>query len=314
MNTQQLGNTGVEVSTLCLGTMYFGTKTDKDESFRVLDGYVNAGGRFIDTANGYAHWVEGGQGGESEALLGEWMRLRDNRSALFIASKVGFDYSDAERGLRASQIEEECHKTLKRMGIDTIDLYYAHVDDRNTPLEESLKAFDRLVKTGKVRFVGASNYLAWRLEQARWISLVNDWAQFCCVQQRYTYLRPKPGANFDPQIMTNDDLLDYCRNSGMTLLAYSTLQGGAYTRADRPIPDQFSDPVNEQRLATVREVAVETGATVNQVILKWMIQSSPPIIPLIAASSDAQLEDNLGTLNVNLSVEQMVRLDTAGNA
>jgi len=314
MNTRKLGITGVEVSAMCLGAMFFGTKTDRDASYRALDGYLDGGGSFIDTANGYAHWIEGGYGGESETLLGEWMRERGNRSDVFIASKVGFAYSDAERGLTARQIEEECNKSLKRMGIDTIDLYYAHVDDRNTPLEETLEAYDRLVQTGKIRFVGASNYVPWRLEQAKSISEANGWSQFCCIQQRYTYLKPKPGASFGAQVWTTEELRDYCQNSGISLLAYGVLLAGAYTRSDRPMPDQFDDPVNEPRRAVLDAVAAETDATVNQVILKWMMQSDPPVIPLIAASSDAQLAENLGTLQVNLSADQMERLNSAGIA
>lgn len=194
MRTVPLGNTGVDVSALCLGAMYFGTRNDERTSFELLDQYVAAGGTFIDTANIYAHWVEGGQGGESESLLGRWMKARGNRADLFLASKVGFNMPGVERGLTAAQIEAECEKSLRRMGVETIDLYYAHVDDRVTPLDETLAAFDRLVRAGKVRFIGASNYLAWRLEQAHWVSKTHDWASFCCVQQRYTYLRPKPGA------------------------------------------------------------------------------------------------------------------------
>lgn len=312
MQTQQLGHTGVQVSALCLGAMFLGTRTPKEASVRILDTYVDAGGSFIDTANIYAHWIPGFRGGESETLLGEWMRERGNRSTLFIASKVGFGYPGVEQGLRAAQIEQECEKSLQRMGIDAIDLYYAHVDDRKTPLEESLEALDRLVKAGKVRFVGASNYLAWRLEQARWISETRGWTQLCCIQQRYTYLRLRPGATFSPQVMANDDLLDYCNSTGMTLLAYSVLLGGAYTRADRSMPEQVSGADNEKRLATLRAVAQEIGATVNQVVLRWMMQSSPAILPLIAASDEAQLQENLGALDIRLSPEQMERLDKAG--
>jgi aryl-alcohol dehydrogenase-like predicted oxidoreductase len=309
MDKLKLGQTGVEVSALCLGAMYFGTRNDAETSQAILDAYVEAGGSFIDTANIYAFWVGGFRGGESETVLGEWMRARNNRPDLFIASKVGFAYGDVGMGLRAWQIEEECNKSLRRMNIDTIDLYYAHVDDRDTPLEETMQAFDRLVKAGKVRFIGASNYLPWRLEQARWISQVNGWAQFCCIQQRYTYLPLRPGTSFSPQVTANEELLDYCKNSGMTLLAYSVLLGGAYTRPDRAIPEQLSGPDNEQRLATLRAIAEETGATANQVILKWMLQSSPAVIPLIAASSNEQLQENLGALEIQLSPDQMDRLN-----
>jgi len=312
MQTQPLGHTGVQVSALCLGAMYLGTRNDAASSQRILDAYVDAGGTFIDTANIYAHWAEGGRGGESETLLGEWMQQRGNRSRLFIASKVGFDYPGTEIGLRASQIREEAERSLKRLGVDTIDLYYAHVDDRSTPLDETLKAFDDLVQAGKVRFVGASNYRAWRLEQARWTSETNGWAQFCCVQQRHTYLPVRPGASTGRQTAANIDLTDYCAETGMTLLAYSVLLGGAYTRDDRPLPDTYDNDDNQTRLDALRAVAAETGTTLNQVVLRWLMQSTPAVIPLVAASSEAQLQENLGALAFELTAEQMQRLNTAG--
>lgn len=312
MKTLALGDSGIEVSALCLGAMLFGSRDDEQISFRLLDQYVDAGGTFIDTANIYAHWIDGASGGESESLLNKWMRERGNRERLFIATKVGFAYPGIERGLSARQIEEEVEKSLGRLGIDTIDLYYAHVDDRNTPQEETLEAFDRLVRAGKVRTVGASNFLAWRLEEARCISRANDWAQYCCVQQRFSYLRPKPGASFDPQIAANDDLLDYTANRDMTMLAYSPLLGGAYTREDRGFSQQYVGPDSDARLKVLRQVAQETGATANQVVLAWMLHSDPPVIPVIAASRAEQLDENLGALDVHLSAEQMQRLNEAG--
>lgn len=312
MKTRPLGQTGVEVSALCLGAMYFGTRTDEETSRQLLDHYLEADGTFIDTANIYAHWIPGGKGGESEALLGRWMKERRNRQQLFLASKVGFQYPGVERGLKAEQIEAECDKSLQRLGVDTIDLYYAHVDDRNTPLEETLAAFDRLVQAGKVRFIGASNYLAWRLEKAGWVSQVNNWASFCCIQQRYTYLRVKPGGSTDPQVVVNDDLLDFCRSEGLTLLAYSALLGGAYTRRDRPMPEVYLSPDSEARLAVLKQVTEETGASPNQVILAWMMQGQPSILPLIAASTPAQLQENIDALQLHLSDEQLEQLATAG--
>jgi aryl-alcohol dehydrogenase-like predicted oxidoreductase len=308
MKTIPLGGTGLQVSALCLGAMFFGTRTDAATSLRLLDAYAEAGGRFVDTANIYASWIDNGTGGESETLLGEWMRTRRNRAQIVIASKVGFPYPGVERGLRAAQIEAECDKSLKRLGVETIDLYYAHVDDRNTPLDETMRAFDHLVQAGKVRFIGASNYLAWRLEEARWTSRSGGLATFCCIQQRHTYLRVRPGASFGAQVVANEDLLDYCRSHNVTVLAYGALLGGAYSRADRPLPDQFAMPDNERRLHTLRAVADESGATVNQVILRWMLQSSPVVLPLIAASSDAQLAENLAALDADLAPAQMERL------
>ena len=311
MRTVPLGNTGVEVSVFCLGTMYFGSRMGKEMSYRLLDQYVEAGGAFLDTANIYAWWVPGCVGGESETLLGEWMRERQNRSQMFIATKVGFQYPGVERGLSAHQIETECEKSLERLGVETIDLYYAHVDDRNTPMEETMEAFDRLVRAGKVRFIGASNFLAWRLEEARWVSQTHGWAEYCGIQQRYSYIHPKPGAGFDPQIAANDDLLDYCRSRGITMLAYSPLLGGAYTRADRSFPDQYLGPDTDARLAALRTVAEEVGATANQVVLAWMVQSDPPVIPLVAASTVEQMRENLGALEVELDAGQMARLNDA---
>lgn len=311
MRTVPLGQTGVDVSIYCLGAMYLGTRNDATSSYRLLDQYVAAGGTFIDTANIYAHWIEGFCGGESETLLGEWMRARGNRSDLFIASKVGFEYPGVSRGLRAEQIEEECNKSLRRLGVDTIDLYYAHVDDRNTPLEETMSAFDRLVKAGKVRFIGASNFLAWRLAKVHALSEANGWPDYCCIQQRYTYLRPKPGTTFDPQLAVNDDLLDYCRSNQITLLAYSSLLSGAYTRPERAISEQYLGPDSDARLAALRQVAAAHGVTPNQAILAWMMQSDPLVVPVMAAGSEAQMQENLDALELQLSAEEMNLLNSA---
>jgi aryl-alcohol dehydrogenase-like predicted oxidoreductase len=311
MRTVPLGGTDVRVSAFCLGTMHFGSRTDRETSYRLLDQYVEAGGSFLDTANIYARWVPGFKGGESETLLGEWMRECGNRSQTFVATKVGFQYPGVERGLRAHQIEAECEKSLQRLGVDAIDLYYAHVDDRDTPMEETMEAFDRLVKAGKVRFIGASNFLAWRLEEARWVSQTRGRAEYCCIQQRYSYIRPKPGASFDPQIATNDDLLDYCRVRDITMLAYSPLLSGACTRADRAFSEQYLGPDTDVRMAALKAVASEVGATANQVVLAWMVQSDPPVIPLVAASTVGQMEENLRALEIEFSPEQMTRLNEA---
>ncbi len=312
MKTTKLGRSGVDVSIYCLGAMYFGSRNDRATSYRMLDRYVDAGGSFIDTANIYAWWVEGCRGGESETLLGEWMRERRNRDRVFIASKVGFQYDDVARGLSAAQIETECEKSLRRMGIDTIDLYYAHVDDRNTPMHETMEAFDRLVRAGKVRYIGASNFMAYRLERAHTLSKQNGWPDYVCLQQRYTYLRPKPGASFDPQLSLTDEIIDYCRANQVTILAYSSLLSGAYTRPDRPLPDQYRGPDADVRLAALREIAAAHNATPNQVILAWLTQQEPPIIPVMAASTDEQMSENLAALDLRLSAEEMERLNTAG--
>jgi aryl-alcohol dehydrogenase-like predicted oxidoreductase len=311
MKTLHLGMTGVEVSALCMGVLYFGNRIGNEVSYHLMDRYVNGGGSFFDTANIYSFWISGFQGGESEIALGQWMRDRKNRSQLFIASKVGFAYQNVERGLRADKIQTECEKSLQRLETDVIDLYYAHVDDRDTPLEETMEAFDRLIKAGKVRYIGASNFMAWRLEKARMVSRANGRAEYCCIQQRYSYLRPKPGATFGAQVCVNEDLLDYVQSEGIRLLAYSPLLNGAYTRADRDFQEQYLGPDTDARLATLRAVAEEMDVTANQIVYAWMMQSDPPVIPLMAASTDEQIEEDLGALEMNLSDAQMSRLNNA---
>ncbi|MFC1997509.1 aldo/keto reductase, partial [Chloroflexota bacterium] len=307
-----LGNTGENVSALCLGAMYFGTRQNQAESFHLLDQYYEAGGTFIDTANIYAWWVDGFKGGESETVLGAWMKERKNRDQVFIASKVGFGYQDVPITLKSDIIEQEVNKSLKRLGVDTIDLYYAHNDDRKTPLEDTLEAFHRLLDAGKIRYIGASNYLAWRLEEARWLSLISEWPEYCCVQQRHSYIRRKHGTTFKPQVAANEDLFDYVKNRGITLLAYSALLSGAYTRIDRAVQGQYLGEDTDNRLATLKAVAIETGATPNQVILAWMLQSDPQVLPLIAASTGKQMQENLEALEVSLTTEQMKQLDNSG--
>jgi aryl-alcohol dehydrogenase-like predicted oxidoreductase len=314
MRTVRLGNTNAQVSALCLGAMYFGTRNDEATSFRLLDQYVEAGGTFIDTANIYAHWVEGFRGGESEAVLGRWMKSRQNRSKLFIATKVGFDIQaqGVPGNLSARWIASECEKSLERLGIETIDLYYAHKDDYGTPMAETLEAFDRLIKDGKVRFIGASNFTAWRLEEARWTSITQSLSEYCCLQQKHTYLRPKPGASFGINLTINEDLVDYCLNRKITLLAYSTLLSGAYTRPDIEVPGEYLGQDTQARLLALKTIAQEKGATVNQIILAWMLHSDPFVLPLIAASSEEHLKENLQALEISLNEDDMQRLDQAG--
>ena len=239
------------------------------------------------------------------------MKARSNRDQLFLASKVGFGYPGVEKCLKPDVIITECEKSLKRLGVETIDLYYAHVDDRETALDETLLAFDKLVKDGKVRYIGASNYAAWRLEQSLWFSEISKLASFVAVQQRYTYARPNYNANFGAQLVANQELIDCCQANNLTLLAYSVLLGGAYVR-EGEFDAGYRGPDSDARLVVLKEVAQETNATVNQVVLAWMLHSDPPVLPLTAASTKERLQENLGSLNVSLSAEQMQRLNAAG--
>ncbi|HUX21547.1 MAG TPA: aldo/keto reductase [Spirochaetia bacterium] len=315
MKVVKLGKSNAEVSSLCFGAMYLGSKTNESTSIRLLDQYVEAGGSFVDTANAYARWVPRCQGGESEALLGRWMKARGNRSQLFLASKVGFSspVDGLEFGASAKQIEIACEASLRRLGTDVLDLYYVHADDRVSPLAERLEAFDRLVRAGKVRHCGASNFMEWRLEEACWTAKEKGWAEYCCVQQRYSYVRPQAGSIYDPHVTVDEEFLDYVRNRGLTILAYSPLLGGAYSRSDREFPEQYSGPDTDLRLTTLGVVASSRGATVNQVVLAWLLQSDPVSIPVIAASTQEQLAELLASDRVELTSDELHRLSSAGN-
>ena len=322
MKKIQLSQTGVEVSCLCLGTLRFGTRNNYEQSAQLMDMYVEAGGRFIDTANCYDQWCSQGKGGESEVTIGRWLRERGLRDRLFIATKVGFGYRDVPDGLAASTIISECENSLRRLGTDRIDLFYAHHDDPNIPLEETLSAFNKLVKDGKIRFFGASNYLAWRLADADAVAkrlgeaetaAQNGWVSFTCVEQRCTYLRPNPGADFSPQQIVEQNLMSYCDARGKTILPYTPLLRGAYVRSDRPIPSPYLSPDTDARLAVLHEVAQELGATANQVVLAWMMHRQPPLLPVFSARNPEQMKENLGALDIALSAEQMKRLDQAGH-
>ncbi|WP_437668913.1 aldo/keto reductase [Sorangium sp. So ce131] len=326
MKTIDFGGTGTQVSALCLGCMYFGTKTDERTSYALLDQYYERGGRFLDTANNYAFWVSGGVGGESESLLGRWMKERKNRGEIFLATKVGGKPTvpgaglESAEGLRANVIVRAVEESLSRLGTDVIDLYYAHVDQRTVPLEETLEALDRLVKQGKVRHLGCSNMTAWRIAEARTLSRINGWSPYRCAQQWHSYLRPRPGTGgievpergFTFQVNVDDDLLDFCRmNEDFTIVAFSSLLLGAYTRPDRPLPEKFIGADTDARLRVLESVAQETGSTRNQVVLAWLRQGKPAMVSIIAASTTAQLQENLGSLDLVLSDEQMQRLTDA---
>ena len=313
MKKLKLGSSDVEVSTLCFGTDLIGSRIDREMSFRLLDLFRENGGTFVDTGNFYSAWLPGCKGGESETTIGQWMKDRGCRGEMAIATKLGFDYPGCEGGLSAPEIERECEKSLRRLGAERLDLYYAHRDDAQTPLEETMGAFDRLIRAGKVRAIGASNLKVWRISEANTVARANGWAGYCAVEQRHTYFRPRQGADFGPQICIDEDTKEYARARGLTLIAYSALLQGAYTREDRPVPAQFAGPDADARMETLKAVAAESGATPNQVIIAWLLQGEPFVLPIVAGSQPEQLIENLGALKVTLSQDQIKRLDVAGN-
>ena len=313
MDKVQLGNSGVWASALAMGSDVLGSKIDRTTTFGLLDYFADRGGTLIDTANFYASWLPGCQGGESETAIGAWMKARGNRNQLLISSKLAFDYPGSPGGLTAQQIERECEKSLKRLQTDHLDIYYAHRDDFATPMEETMAAFDRLVKAGKVRVLGASNLPIWRIAEANTIAAAHGWHGYQVIQQRYTYVRPRHGADFGPQIFLSEEIKAFAKHHGITLVAYSVLLQGTYTRPERQLPAQFAGVDSDERINALKSVAGELGVSPNQVVIAWMRQSDPSILPIIAGSRTEQLQENIDALKLTLSNEQMGRLTTAGN-
>jgi aryl-alcohol dehydrogenase-like predicted oxidoreductase len=319
------GHTSFEVSALCLGTMFMGTRTDEETSFAILDRFVEAGGTFLDTANNYNAWV-GGYGRDSEDVLGRWLAARGNRDDLRIATKLGAGKKDPDlplantpptnfEGLGAATIDREAHESLRHLGIDRIDVLYGHVDDRETPLEETVGAFGKLVDEGVVGIPGISNVALWRVVEARETAARLGVAPYGAVQQCYSYVYPRP-----QPIRTNwatPELLDYARSTGtddrpgLAVMAYSPLHQGAFTRDDKPLYDGSDHAGSRARIAELRAVAAELGATPNQVALAWLLGGEVPVVPVLGASSVAQLDEALGAADLLLDADTRARLDNA---
>lgn len=314
------GTGGLDVSALCLGALRFGSMTDETTAFAILDRFLDAGGTFIDTANTYAFWIDGCTGEESENLIGRWLSSRGARDRVVLATKAGAlpvpldaAWPEKAEGLAPEVMRRQAEASLRRLGTDRIDVFYSHIEDRKTSVHEQVAGLGALVTDGKVRVLGASNHTAWRIEQARAAARELSVTGYTCVQQRYTYLQPRPGVDFGVNPHTSEELLDYVRSEPdeLTLLGYSTLLSGVYSRDDRPVPAEYDHPGTGARIAAVRSVAAETGATPNQVVLAWLLGGSPAVLPIIGVSSVGQLDECLGALELELDAEQRSRLDAA---
>jgi len=312
METHTYGVIDTPLSEMGLGIVKYGSSIPDEIAFSLFDGFIAAGGNLIDTANMYAHWIIPGEdmgGGESEDCLGRWMKVRKNRNKIFISTKVGQAYPGVSAGLRAETIITECEKSLRRLGVETIDLYFSHADDRQTPIEETMEAYHKLITSGKVRYIGASNLRTWRIAASEQIALANNWTPYCCIQQKYTYMQPGEGQDDDFLFTANTDIFDYAASTRLPLLAYSPLLGGSYTSKEKTIPQRYSTQPNTERLKRLHIVQEQTGKTINQIVYRWLLQQNLPIIPLTSPSTRKQMEENLGALDFELSEEQMQRLN-----
>ena len=314
MEMRALGRAGLQVAPICLGGNVFGWTCDEPTSQAVLDAYVAGGGNFIDSADVYARWAPGNVGGESEAILGRWMRARGNREQLVIATKVGSAIGDGpnQRGLSRQHIVAAVEASLRRLQTDYIDLYQAHIDDAATPLDETLRAFDDLLRQGKVRYIGASNYSAWRLVQALWTSDRHGYAPYVCVQPRY---------NLVDRADYERELEPACLALGVGVITYSALGGGFLSgkyRRDGALPTTARADSVRQRymhergwavLDALLAVAEARGATPTQVALAWQLARPSVTAPIASATSVAQVQELLGAAALKLTTEELAALD-----
>ena len=316
--------TSRSVSVLSLGAMHFGTATDEATSFAILDRYVEAGGTFVDTSGNYAFWANGTQGGESEELLGRWRRSRGVGDELVIATKVGArplspgtSFTDNPEGLSARVIRESAERSLDRLGLSRLDVLYAHIEDPKVPLAETVEGFAALVAEGTVGLLGVSNHWAWRVERARGLAAAAGLPGYEVLQYQHSYLRPRadlPGvlSADGQQGVVGGDLLSYLRaEPSLAMVVYSPLLKGGYVHTDRLDAVEYGHPGTAARLTALAEVARDAGATVNQVVLAWLMGGELPVIPLVGASSLAQLEESLAAVDLELTAAQRTRLDEA---
>ncbi|WP_166353820.1 aldo/keto reductase [Phytoactinopolyspora limicola] len=316
-----------EVSAIALGAMKLGGTVDDDTSFAILDRFADAGGTFIDTANNYMFWEPGCSPNDSEQLIGRWRASRgiQDGDGIVIATKLGARPTlpgggmESWEGLSAPAIRAAVGGSLERLGVDAIDLLYPHVEDRTVPLEETLGALAELVSAGTVRLVGASNHRAWRLERASAITATRDWPRYSVLQLRYSYLRPRLDIRLPElgHVHVTEDHLDFLRTENAdgrptALVVYTPLLYGAYTREDRELPAPYDHPGTPLRLAALDTVAKQTGATYNQVVLAWLMDHDPPIIPLVGVSTVAHVDEAVEATQLKLTAEQRELLDRAG--
>ncbi|MFI8945054.1 aldo/keto reductase [Streptomyces sp. NPDC053750] len=303
---------------IVLGTMDFGTRVDPDRAFAILDAFVAGGGVWLDTANCYSFWTDPrGVGGASERVIGAWLRARPGaRDTVRIATKVRHNplvphAPESAEGLSERAIHAGVEESLGRLGVDHVDLLWAHAEDRTVPLEETVGAFGELVAKGVALRVGAANHAAWRVERARSLARERGVEPWTCLQLRHSLIQPRPLAPVPEgghRMLTAEDL-DLARSEGLAVWSYSSLMWGSYVRADKPLPPTYDHPGTTRVLAVLDDVAGELSATRNQVVLAWLMRQG--IDPIVGASRVEQIEEALAAPHVRLGDEHLARFAEA---
>lgn len=315
MEKRPLGSSDLSVSELCLGTMTMGWQNDERESLRILDHAFHRGITFIDTADIYSNWVEENRGGESETILGKWLKTK-KRTEIVLATKARgrmWDGEDGE-GLSRSHLMRACDDSLRRLGVDYIDLYQCHSPDEWVPLEETVEALGDLVKAGKVRWLGLSNYTAAQHKQANEIADQKRLPRFIASQPKY---------NLICRTRVEPELAEYCRRENVAIIPYSPLEGGLLTGKyipGEPLPKDARHTLNQRApekltpqvvrvLEKLKQISRRRSETMTQTALAWCLTKPFITSPIIGATSLAQLDDSLGAAGKRLSSEEERVLD-----
>ena len=312
MEKRKLGNSGIEIAPLALGGNVFGWTIDEVTSFKVLDGFIDVGFNLVDTADVYSRWKRGNEGGESETIIGNWMKKSGNRDKVIVATKVGMELADG-KGLAKARIFKCVEDSLKRLQTDYIDLYQSHKDDLDTPQEETLEAYAELVKQGKVRAIGASNFSAARLGEALEISKQKGYPSYISLQPLY---------NLYDREMYEQELEPFCLKHNLGVITYFSLASGFLTGKYRSSEDyrksvrgvgmrRFMNERGLKILGALDEFAKQQNVTQAQVALAWLIARKGITAPIVSATSTEQLQDILKAVEVKLDNAAIAKLDRA---
>jgi aryl-alcohol dehydrogenase-like predicted oxidoreductase len=313
MQMRKLGKSGLEVSVLALGGNVFGWTADEATSFKLLDGYVAAGGNFIDTADTYSRWAPGHQGGESETVIGKWLKQRGNRKTVVIATKVGAEMGPERKGLKKAYIMQSVEQSLARLQTDYIDLYQSHRDDADTPVEETLGAYAELIAKGKVRAIGASNFTAQRMGESLEASHKHGWPAYQSLQPHY---------NLCERADYEQNLEPWCLREGVGVIPYFSLAAGFLTGKYRSEADLAKSPrgqgvkkyLNERGLAILAAldgVAKQHNSTQAAVALAWLMARPSVTAPIASATNLEQLDTLIASTKLELDAAAIAKLDQA---
>ena len=314
MTLRPLGRSGIEIAPLVLGGNVFGWTADEKVSFDILDAFAAAGFTAIDTANAYSRWVPGHQGGESETIIGNWLKARGHRAKLHVFTKVGSDMGQGKKDLSARHIAEAVEASLRRLQTDYIDLYFAHWPDDTVTQEETLEAFSRLVAAGKVRAIGCSNYDEKLLSDAPKVSAANGWPRYEVIQNEYNlYSRGK----FEGAVR------NVVLREGLGSIPYYGLASGFLTGKYRSEADaaksargkgamKYLDAKGKRILAVMDEVSARTGAALSEIALAWLAAQPGVTAPIASATSVAQVESLARGARLSLSANDLETLTKSG--